>query len=113
MNATDALIVLQIIMPEVATQLLNVNIVKVLTSIKCILSLKTTINQTFQRIPSHLTQIGKDRCSVPKCVINEQSNMTHVDDREVEYFGKHFPTQEFAIKFASQDCVMATSGKTE
>ena len=44
-------------------------------------------------------------------IIDEQSNTTLVDDRVVEYFGKEFPTQEFSIKFASQDCEMATSGK--
>ena len=41
-------------------------------------------------------------------IIDEQSNTTLVDETVVEYFGIDYPTQKFSIKFASQDCEMAT-----
>ena len=44
-------------------------------------------------------------------IIDEQSNTTLVDERILDFFEVPFPSQEFSIKFATQDCEMATSGK--
>ena len=44
-------------------------------------------------------------------IIDEMSTTTLVDDRVVEYFGVSFPSQEYTMKFASQDCELHTAGK--
>ena len=42
-------------------------------------------------------------------IIDEMSTTTLVDDRVVEYFG--VSSQEYTMKFASQDCELHTAGK--
>ena len=51
-----------------------------------------------------------NKCMRAYCIIDEQSNTSLVDERVVDFFGKEFPTQEYCIKFASQNCEMNTSG---
>ena len=43
-------------------------------------------------------------------IIDEQANNTLVDNKVVKYFGCNFPTQEFSLQFASQNCEMTTKG---
>ena len=44
-------------------------------------------------------------------IIDEQANTTLVDESVLSFFGQEFPIQEFSLKFASQNCEFATSGK--
>ena len=44
-------------------------------------------------------------------IIDEQSNTTLVDDRVVDYFDLPFPSQDFTMRFASQECELVTAGK--
>ena len=44
-------------------------------------------------------------------ILDEQSNTTLVDEKILDLFGEDFPTLEYSMKFASQDCELKTSGK--
>ena len=44
-------------------------------------------------------------------ILDEQSNVTLVDDSLVDYFGGEFPSQEYSLSFASRKCEMSTSGR--
>ena len=55
----------------------------------------------------HITMKGvPDKTLTAYCIIDEQSNGTLVDESVVDFFGKSFPTQQFKMKFASQNYVM-------
>ena len=52
-----------------------------------------------------------DKTITAYAIIDEQSNRTLVDDRVLKFFGKEFPTTEYCMKVAVQDCEFNKSGK--
>ena len=59
-----------------------------------------------------LSMDGVPGQSLPAYVIlDEQANMSIVDERVVDFFGVEFPSQEYTMKFASQECELNWTGK--
>ena len=52
-----------------------------------------------------------DKSMLAHAIIDEQCNTTLVDTRVLDHFELDFPSADFSIKFATQDCEMKTSGK--
>ena len=52
-----------------------------------------------------------DKKMTAYAIIDEQSDRCLVDDRVLEFFGKDFPTVDFSMKVAVQDCELNKSGK--
>ena len=57
-----------------------------------------------------LTMKGETKSLLCLCIIDEQSTVTLVDDRVVQYFGKSFPTQEYSLKFACDNYEISNRG---
>ena len=44
-------------------------------------------------------------------IIDEQANVSLVDDKVISFFGRKFPTREYCLNFASQNYEISTSGQ--